>query len=131
VTSHVEQQVQARIAAVQAKAQQQQEERRAFAVRRTAGLESRKRQKLRRRCAVCDRPIAGKKGRACVRGCGMWLCRAVHKPQCSDVHGGQCANHGDMTTVADLRGPDGNAGVGQPPTTVTETVTTASQREAA
>lgn len=90
MTSHVDQQVRARIAAAAAKAQQREEVRAAFAERRAAGLVARKRQKLARRCAVCDRPLKAGKGRACVRGCGMYVCRAPHRPQCSDVHGGQC-----------------------------------------
>ncbi|MFD0117663.1 hypothetical protein ACFVZL_19885 [Streptomyces sp. NPDC058320] len=47
----------------------------------------------RRRCAVCDRPLTGKRGRPCIRGCGAHLCRATHIPHCTDVHGGQCPNH--------------------------------------
>lgn len=90
MTSYVEEQVQARIAAVRAKTQQREEDRLAFAERRSAGLVVRKRQKLARRCAVCDRPLKAGKGRACVRGCGMYVCRAPRRPQCSDVHGGQC-----------------------------------------
>jgi hypothetical protein len=93
MTSHVEAQVQARIAAARSKTQQQREERANFAESRAAGLVARRRAKLARRCAVCDRPLKGAKGRACVRGCGVYVCRAVRKPQCSDVHGGQCANH--------------------------------------
>jgi len=92
VTSHVDEAVRRRIAAARAKTQQQREDRAAFAERRAAGLVARKRQKLARRCAVCDRPLKGGKGRACVRGCGVYVCRAVRRPQCSDVHGGQCAN---------------------------------------
>ena len=63
-----------------------------FAERRAAGLVVRRHQKLARRCAVCDRPLKGSKGRACVRGCGVYVCRTVRRPQCSDVHGGQCPN---------------------------------------
>lgn len=48
--------------------------------------------RVRRRCAVCDRPLKAGRGRACVRDCGAHLCRAVHIPQCTDVHGGQCPN---------------------------------------
>lgn len=92
MTSHVEDQIQRRIAAVAAKTQQQREERTAFAERRAAGLEARKTVKLARRCAVCDRPLKGAKGRACVAGCGQYVCRAVRRPQCSDVHAGQCAH---------------------------------------
>lgn len=92
MTSHVEEQVQARIAAARAKTQQQREERASFARQRAAGLVSRKRSKLARRCAVCDAPLRGAKGRGCVRGCGVFLCRGARRPQCSDVHGGQCSN---------------------------------------
>ncbi len=101
MTSYVDQQVQARIAAVAAKTQQQREQRGEFARQRAAGLVARKRTKLARRCAVCDRPLKGAKGRACVRGCGVYLCRTVRRPQCSDVHGGQCPNHGGAPTVAE------------------------------
>lgn len=47
---------------------------------------------IRRRCAGCDRPLKTGRYRACVRGCGAVLCRAPHRPRCSDVHGGQCPN---------------------------------------
>ncbi len=47
----------------------------------------------RSRCAVCDRPLKAGRSRACVRGCGVQLCRATHRPPCSDVHGGQCPNY--------------------------------------
>lgn len=90
MTSHVDAQVQAAIAAARQKTQQQREERAPFARQRAAGLVARKRTKLARRCAVCDRPLKGGKGRACVRGCGVFVCRTVRRPQCSDVHGGQC-----------------------------------------
>lgn len=94
MTSHVDAQVQARIAAARAKTQQQREERDGFAVRRSAGLVARKRAKLARRCAVCDRPLAGSKGRACAGGCGQYVCRSTRRrPQCGDVHAGQCPNH--------------------------------------
>ncbi|QLJ05720.1 hypothetical protein HZZ00_35005 [Streptomyces sp. NEAU-sy36] len=92
MTSHVDQQIAARIAAVRTKTQQQREARGQFAERRAAGLEARKAAKLRRRCAVCDRPLGKGRGRACVRNCGTWLCRAPHRPPCNDVHGGQCPN---------------------------------------
>lgn len=130
MTSHVESQVQAAIAAARAKAQQdagrqsaqkvnaqvtgstvvadlppenvwvepaarderKSRERAEFAVRRSAGLVTRKKAKLARRCAVCDRPLKGAKGRACSRGCGARLCRTRHIPLCADVHGGQCVN---------------------------------------
>lgn len=94
MTSHVDQAVQARIAAVAAKTQQQREERAEFARRRAAGLVSRKQTKLARRCAVCDRPLKGAKGRACFSGCGLYVCRSGRRrPQCSDVHAGQCERH--------------------------------------
>ena len=61
----------------------------------------------RRRCAVCDRPLTGKRSRACIRGCGAHLCRTPHRPPCSDVHGGQCPNHqlpddGDLMNESDF-----------------------------
>ena len=94
MTSHVESQVQARIAAARAKTQQQREERAEFARPRAAGLVARKRAKLARRCAVCERPLGGSKGRACTGGCGQWVCRSTRRrPQCGDVHAGQCPNH--------------------------------------
>lgn len=94
MTSHVDAQVQARIAAARAKTQQQREERAQFAESRSAGLVSRKRAKLARRCAVCDRPLGGSKGRACPGGCGQYVCRSTRRrPQCGDVHAGQCPNH--------------------------------------
>ncbi|WP_330347503.1 hypothetical protein [Streptomyces sp. NBC_00582] len=91
MTSHIDQAVQARIAAARARQQQQREQRAELAAARAAGVEARKRTKLRRQCAVCDRPLTGKRGRPCSRGCGVYLCRAAHRPPCNDVHGGQCA----------------------------------------
>lgn len=90
MTSHIEQQIQARITAAKAKRQQQGQQRAELDEARQAGLEARKRAKLKRRCAVCDRLLSKGRGRPCVRGCGAYLCRAPHLPQCTDVHGGQC-----------------------------------------
>lgn len=56
----------------------------------------------RRRCAVCDRPLTGKRGRPCIRGCGAPLCRAPHIPHCTDVHGGQCPNRPEPDVSGDL-----------------------------
>ncbi|MEU9557357.1 hypothetical protein [Streptomyces fumanus] len=92
MTSHVDAQVQAAIAAARNKRQQQREDRAQFAERRAAGLVARKAAKLRRRCAVCDRPLSGRKGRACGAGCGQFVCRKPHRPDCGDVHAGQCPN---------------------------------------
>lgn len=48
--------------------------------------------RTRHRCTACDRPLRSGRHRLCVRGCGARLCRAVHIPQCTDLHGGQCPN---------------------------------------
>lgn len=48
--------------------------------------------RARHRCAACDRPLKAGRHRHCVRGCGARLCRAVHLPPCTDIHGGQCPN---------------------------------------
>lgn len=90
--SHVETAVRARIAAARAKAQQRQQQRAELGAARARGLEARKAAKLRRQCAVCERPLTGKRGRPCARGCGARLCTARHLPPCNDVHGGQCPN---------------------------------------
>ncbi|MES9523137.1 hypothetical protein [Streptomyces capoamus] len=91
MTSHVEEQIRARIAAATNKRQQQRQQRAELDEARQAGLEARKAAKLRRRCAVCERPLGKGRGRPCARGCGVYLCRAPHRPPCNDVHGGQCA----------------------------------------
>ena len=89
MTSHVEQQVQAAIAAARRKTQQQQEERRAFAVRRAAGVETRKRQKLRRVfCGTCARLQRKGTYLRCPWGCGTAVCRS--RPACGNTHLRQC-----------------------------------------
>lgn len=93
MTSHVDEAVKTRIAAVRRKAEQRRQQRAELEEARGYGLQARHQAKLKRRCAVCDRPLPGRRGRPCVRGCGVYLCRAPHRPPCTDVHGGQCPNH--------------------------------------
>lgn len=89
MTSHVEEQIQRRIAAVQAKTQQQREEREAFARQRAAGLVSRKRSKLRRVfCGTCARPQRKGSYLRCPLGCGTALCRK--RAGCGNTHLKQC-----------------------------------------
>ncbi|MEU9581070.1 hypothetical protein [Streptomyces chilikensis] len=91
MTSHVEQQIAARIAAVGAKTQQQREERAAFAERRAAGLQARKAAKLKRvYCATCARLKRRGTYHRCPNGCGAALCRKV--PHCGNAHLRQCEN---------------------------------------
>lgn len=127
MTSHVDQAVQARIAAVAARKQQQQEDREAFSRRRAEGLEARKRQKLRRIfCGSCARMQRKGTYRRCPLGCGEALCRKL--PGCGNAHLRQCPNRGGTATVAtpdggaaNPCGPEGHAGMGQQPTTTVET----------
>lgn len=91
MTSHVDAAVQARIAAARARQQQRQEERAEFATARAAGLEARKRAKLRRiYCCTC----AKRQGRwtyfRCPLGCGDVVCRK--NPHCGNTHLRQCPN---------------------------------------
>lgn len=97
MSSHVEQQVQARIAAAKAKTQQQREEREAFSRQRAAGLVARKRRQVRRiYCATCARLQRKGKYRRCPLGCGEALCNTAG---CGNTHLRQCANRGDIPTT--------------------------------
>lgn len=100
MTSYVDEAVQARIAAVAAKKQQQRQERAEFARRRAAGLEARKAAKTDRVfCGTCAKPQRkGSYGR-CPLGCGTALCRA--RMGCARTHLRQCDNRGDMSTVGE------------------------------
>ncbi|MFE3659098.1 hypothetical protein [Streptomyces sp. NPDC059165] len=94
MTSYVDEQVAARIAAAKAKAQQQREAREALAVARAAGLRARHRTKMRRHgvrlgfCASCDRPLMRGTYMLCPDGCGARLCRG--QPRCVEQHNPQC-----------------------------------------
>ncbi|TXS16042.1 hypothetical protein EAO71_35255 [Streptomyces sp. ms191] len=96
MTSHVEQQVQARIAAAKAKTQQQKQERDELAGRRKAGLMARHRAKAKRRgirlgfCGTCARPLMRGTYLQCSKGCGAKLCRGT--PRCIPQHNTQCPN---------------------------------------
>ncbi|MBD9730192.1 hypothetical protein PV755_46565 [Streptomyces caniscabiei] len=91
MTSHVEEQIQARIAAVAAKKQQQREERAEFARQRAAGLKSRKHSKLRRVfCGSCAKLQRKGSYLRCPLGCGTALCRS--RPGCGNSHLRQCPN---------------------------------------
>lgn len=90
MTSHVEEQVAARIAAAKAKTQQQREDRAVFAVRRSAGLKARRHQKLKRVfCATCARLQRKGSYLRCPLGCGEALCRSAG---CGNTHLRQCSN---------------------------------------
>ena len=94
MTSHVEQQVQARIAAAKAKAQQKKEQRAELAGRRTGGLMARHRAKAKRAgirlgfCGACARPLMRNTYLVCSKGCGAKLCRGFK--QCHHRHNTQC-----------------------------------------
>lgn len=94
--SYVDQQVQARIAAAKAKAQQQRQQRAELAEARTAGLKSRHRTKARRKgirlgfCAACARPLTRGTYLLCSKGCGGRLCRGEQR--CTEQHNPQCPN---------------------------------------
>lgn len=91
MTSHVDQAVQARIAAAQTKTQQQREERAVFARQRAAGLGARKRTKLRRIfCATCAKLQRKGSYLRCPLGCGEALCRA--RAGCGNTHLRQCSS---------------------------------------
>lgn len=92
MTSHVESQVQARIAAARAKTQQQREERAGFAARRSAGVDSRNAEKAKRvYCASCARPKPEGTYKPCPLGCGVALCRTRY---CTRQHAPyNCANY--------------------------------------
>lgn len=64
MTSHIDEAVQARIAAVAAKTQQRKEEREAFSRRRAEGLKARKRQKLRTLATTDVDGLRGAEGHA-------------------------------------------------------------------
>lgn len=105
MTSHVEEQIARRIAAVAAKKQQQREEREAFAGRRAAGLVARKAVKLKRVfCGTCARLQRRGSYRRCPLGCGAALCR--RRASCGNTHLRQCEQRGNTQSekkVADLR----------------------------
>ncbi|MFJ3719064.1 hypothetical protein [Streptomyces sp. NPDC090057] len=98
MTSHVDEQVQARIAAARAKTQQQREDREEFAERRAAGLEARKHAKLRRvYCGQCARPQRRGTFQRCPLGCGTALCRK--RASCGNDHLNQCPNRRGVPTT--------------------------------
>jgi hypothetical protein len=96
VTSHVDEAVQARIAAARARQQQRQEERAEFTQARAAGLEARKREKLRRLyCASCAKRQRRGTYLRCPLGCGEAVCRK--NPYCGNTHLRQCPNRRQET----------------------------------
>lgn len=94
MTSYVDEQVAARIAAAKAKAQQQRERREELAAARAAGLKSRHATKMRRKgvrlgfCASCARPLTRGTYLLCTSRCGARLCRG--HPRCAQQHTPQC-----------------------------------------
>jgi len=98
MTSHVESQVRAAIAAARQKTQQQREERAVFARQRAAGLGARKRAKLRRIfCGTCAKLQRKGTFLRCPLGCGAALCRS--RAGCGNTHLRQCPNRGDIPTT--------------------------------
>ncbi|MEV5441412.1 hypothetical protein AB0N23_02510 [Streptomyces sp. NPDC052644] len=103
MTSHVEQQIQARIAAAKAKKQQQEQRRAELAANRAAGLRARHRTKARRAgkrlgfCGSCAAPLTRGTYLLCSGGCGARLCRA--RRRCHQQHNPQCPNR--PTTYTD------------------------------
>lgn len=94
MTSHVDAQVQARIAAARAKTQQQREERAQFAESRSAGLVARKRAKLARLyCATCAKRQYKGTYLRCPLDCGAVVCKAWFG--CGNAHLKQCDNRAD------------------------------------
>ncbi|MFF9625388.1 hypothetical protein [Streptomyces griseosporeus] len=94
MTSYVEAQVQAAIAAAKSKRQQQRQQRAELDANRQAGLEARKRTKIRRVfCGQCARPQRSGTYLRCPLGCGAALCRK--RASCGNDHLAQCPNrHG-------------------------------------
>ncbi|MEV1054634.1 hypothetical protein [Streptomyces sp. NPDC049887] len=94
MTSYVNEQVAARIAAAKAKAQQQREAREELAAARAAGLRARHRAKAKRFgirlgfCASCARPLMRNTYFLCSNGCGAKVCRG--HPRCAEQHNPQC-----------------------------------------
>lgn len=89
--SHVEQQIAARIARVKAEQARQKWQRGELAEQRQAGLEARKRNKLRRvYCGQCARPQRPGTYLRCPLQCGTALCRK--NPRCGNHHLRQCPN---------------------------------------
>ncbi|MFD0417286.1 hypothetical protein [Streptomyces sp. NPDC127108] len=88
MTSHVEEQIRKRIAAAK---QRPQEDRAAFAEARAAGLDSRKRTKLRRIfCATCAKLQRKGTYLRCPLGCGDAVCKT--RAACGNTHLRQCPN---------------------------------------
>lgn len=98
-TSAVEQAVAERVAAARARAQQQRDERAAFAEQRAAGLAARKTAKLRRvYCATCARLQRRGTYLRCPLGCGAALCR--RRAGCGNTHLRQCEHRPTPTEAA-------------------------------
>lgn len=99
MTSHIEQQIRARIAAAKAKRQQQSEQRAELGEARQAGLEARHQAKLKRiYCGQCARPHRRGTYLRCPLGCGTALCRK--NPRCGNAHLRQCPNRPTPTEAA-------------------------------
>ncbi|MEU4487351.1 hypothetical protein AB0H94_21145 [Streptomyces purpurascens] len=91
MTSHVDAQIQARIAAATNKRQQQRQQRAELDANRQAGLAARKKAKLRRiYCGTCAKPQRRGTYLRCPLGCGAAVCRK--NPHCGNTHLRQCDN---------------------------------------
>ncbi|MFF1548726.1 hypothetical protein [Streptomyces sp. NPDC058291] len=101
MTSHVEQQIEARIAAAKAKTQQRREQRDELGAARDRGLEARKATKLRRLyCATCAKLQRRGSYLRCPLGCGDVVCR--RNPRCGNTHLRQCDNRPTQATEGNL-----------------------------
>lgn len=91
MTSHVDEQIAARIARVTAERAARGEERAEFGQARAAGLEARKRAKMRRIfCCTCAKLQRRNTYLRCPLGCGGVVCRK--NPHCGNTHLKQCDN---------------------------------------
>lgn len=91
MTSHVDEQVAARIAAATNKRQQQRRQRAELDANRQAGLAARKTTKLKRvYCGTCAKPQRRGTYYRCPLGCGLAVCR--RNPRCGSTHLKQCDN---------------------------------------
>jgi hypothetical protein len=89
LTSHVDEQVAARIAAAKYKRQQQRQRRAELDANRQAGLVARKKTKLKRiYCATCARLQQRGTYLRCPLGCGAAVCRT--RSSCGNAHLPQC-----------------------------------------
>ncbi|MET8947431.1 hypothetical protein ABZX30_28780 [Streptomyces sp. NPDC004542] len=98
MTSHVDQQVQAAIAAARNKRQQQRQQRAELDANRQAGVAARHRAKLKRiYCGQCARPQRRGTYQRCPLGCGTALCRK--RASCGNSHLDQCPRRRGVPSI--------------------------------